>query len=687
MKVERFQRYMLVSVIVATLGLAGCSSSNTKSAASAPRQTSLEKTPAQMAEIAKADYTAAQVIVGAFTAETTNEEKQTAHMKAYMAAKQVAAKLREANADGVYVIVDEVIDFDNKAVIAGAKADYYGALAEYGTATGDADTAPDNAAQQASQMAAQIAAQRVAAALRAADPDSTDATTWDDNATDAGTQLAMLQDVARKDNLGAQIAMNLVDAEAFADALRDHDAVGPVASTNEAPTTGFDLETTVVAEAYGVEVHRRGTSGAKAEIMVMGPLNVLVASESHHTIDGDVWSSTKVETKPLPAPDADDPPPTTPSTSIKDEVTVYTNIGTPRDVRIGDFGDELDQIDMKNVPSWTDVPVVLSETDGIITLMGTEIFAAWDDDVIKLTKGDGEFFLDKATRINSFVVYDAGSPDADTVVPPSGALPGMFYGVSGEYRCTTGACTTTRTEDGGTAEGTWTFVPKDNPLDAVLTAVLDDADYLTFGYWLRTTTDEDGAATYQVQTFTDANQDYDEIQDVVGEAAYDGKAGGLYTHEETPVAQRGGGAKEIANGTFIANVHLDATFGGTSSTLNAKKFTIEGTVDNFLNDKGNSIDEEWSVSLKADLRDYTDTESNGITTRTPMAIYDESFSGTAEGHGSRDQGSWIGQFHGPGPSTGVTAPQPTGVTGEFNANFTDGQVVGAFGADLMTPAQ
>ena len=55
-------------------------------------------------------------------------------------------------------------------------------------------------------------------------------------------------------------------------------------------------------------------------------------------------------------------------------------------------------------------------------------------------------------------------------------------------------------------------------------------------------------------------------------------------------------------------------------------------------------------------------------------------SGTARGGVAGEDGSFGATFHGPVTDADNDAVQPHTVVGEFNADFSDGAVAGAFGA-------
>ena len=76
-------------------------------------------------------------------------------------------------------------------------------------------------------------------------------------------------------------------------------------------------------------------------------------------------------------------------------------------------------------------------------------------------------------------------------------------------------------------------------------------------------------------------------------------------------------------------------------------------------------DNDWSVALKGGI------ESTDPTSRSSV--------GTANGGGA--PGSLTGQFYGGGGGAdGEENATPGAVTGEFNANFSNGSVAGSFGA-------
>ena len=271
------------------------------------------------------------------------------------------------------------------------------------------------------------------------------------------------------------------------------------------------------------------------------------------------------------------------------------------------------------------------------------------------------------------------------------AFPGTFYGQQGTYTCTVAPCRAEmRPEaDGGLTLGTgsaFTFTATAGDDDITDTQrgnlelfnAIHDSNFLYFGYWLETTKEAEATAagagrTFDVQMFGEGSIPYDNISTVEGSADYAGAAAGMYMREELPDAQRGGKTDDATTGTFTASVKLTAVFGGEASTLEPDKWKIRGMVEGFKNDAGRDLG--WKVDLNhAPLWD--DTNSDGVRgTGETVSTTDSLFTGMTEGNDSTADGTWHGQFF--GPSTTVL---PSGVAGEFNANFNDGYAAGAFGA-------
>ncbi len=263
------------------------------------------------------------------------------------------------------------------------------------------------------------------------------------------------------------------------------------------------------------------------------------------------------------------------------------------------------------------------------------------------------------TVTHTFDFDDAATTDEDEADERAGT----YNGAMGTYRCDGGAdCTVTLDGDGKVTaiSAGWVFTPA-----AGATSDVPDSDYLHYGFWLKKTTDADGAITYnEIETFVGssvaASGDTSTVQ---GKATYAGGAVGVYVHKTFKTD----GTYDASSGHVKADVSLMATFGqvpvsGTDATgtiapnlLN----TVSGTIDNFMLSGGE--EQMWSVALQGAI-----TESAGTA------------SGMAKG-GVGD-GSFSATFHGDVTAVDGVSPQPGSVVGEFNAEFTNGSAAGGFGA-------
>ena len=239
---------------------------------------------------------------------------------------------------------------------------------------------------------------------------------------------------------------------------------------------------------------------------------------------------------------------------------------------------------------------------------------------------------------------------------------GTFNGAPGTYTCDSADCTLSTNPMGelDAVGGTWYFTP-----DPDAKSYVADADYLTYGFWLKRTTDDMDETTYnEVETFAMSSRPAStgsDLDAVEGSASYEGGATGVYVKN---VYDSGGGSIETAtSGFFTADVSLMAYFGGGDVTANQED-TVTGTIDNF--DLQYGEENSWSVALKSD----------------PRAAGASTFSGAANGGGA--EGKFSGTYHGPTPPTDDDADvnvAPAHVVGEFNANFSNGSVAGGFGAE------
>ena len=244
---------------------------------------------------------------------------------------------------------------------------------------------------------------------------------------------------------------------------------------------------------------------------------------------------------------------------------------------------------------------------------------------------------------------------------------GMFNGVAGTYACTAGTGCSARTDAMSklTLTGAWTFKPTEtDPMKIMLPGVQYDNDYLSFGYWVRTTGEGDDTK-YGVGTFFDGSQAFSgTITNLEGTATYSGKAAGMYgrkTLNQYGQVVEGG----TTSGHFTADANLTARFSGQDvPARNANQ--VEGTVTNFM-DGGEMISPGWSVEFEKDA-----IEGNTVGgSTTGDGNWRATFFGTSMTDGSPTAND---------PATAYAENAPTGVAGDFTAHFANGHVIGAFGA-------
>ena len=248
---------------------------------------------------------------------------------------------------------------------------------------------------------------------------------------------------------------------------------------------------------------------------------------------------------------------------------------------------------------------------------------------------------------------------------PTGREKGTFYGVPGEFVCANEACKITRTETGQIrfAGGTLTFDPDENDetelgkLKAKYAA--QDESYISFGYWVTEVT-TDGTPKNDIETFTqvvfsnpDGTEEGDGLHETAtaihGSATYAGAAAGWYARFD---------GTNTFSGPFTATASLTANFAGPAIDA-ADQYKVKGMISNF---RGTNVDSTWKLELE---------EVDGAVALASLRDFD----GTTSGGG--DKGEWRASFYGRDTAEGN---RPTEVAGEFNGNFRNGQVAGAFGA-------
>ena len=362
--------------------------------------------------------------------------------------------------------------------------------------------------------------------------------------------------------------------------------------------------------------------------------------------------------------------------TVEEVMIVTTDIEAPKATAFAKVAGQALNVDI--------APTMDADNDGTADndltalAVGADLDTAPDEAVRMLVKssafvpGSGDSTMHTFAR---FQLDSDGATDGNQTIQAFTA-PGTYNGADGTYRCssTSADCTATVDDEGEITamSAGWAFIPTMGA-----TSDVADADYLHYGFWLKRTTDKDGAVTYnEVETFASSSlAATGDVSAVTGQATYEGGATGVYVHS---VSNPDGTEKSATSGHFTADVNLTATFRQTvdnpatttideadqiaPSLLN----TLSGTIDNFKLAHGEQ--NAWSVNLQGDI-----TEGTGVA------------SGTANGGG--EPGTYSATFHGPATydhdDNDQTADVPTApgsVVGEFNANFSNGSVAGGFGA-------
>ncbi|MCY4345014.1 MAG: hypothetical protein OXE83_15780 [Gammaproteobacteria bacterium] len=270
-----------------------------------------------------------------------------------------------------------------------------------------------------------------------------------------------------------------------------------------------------------------------------------------------------------------------------------------------------------------------------------------------------------------------GTASRVITIPAGGAdqeEKGTFYGVSGTFICSGDANDTCVIQRAGgliakSGDGAFTFKPDEDDADELpkLKAkyATQDTDYATFGYWSRAAT-EDDKPKVTIETFATAegNLPGDSVlPNVHGSATYNGAAAGLFARFD--------GNNTFA-GEFTATASLTADFGGAAIDPD-DRYKIKGMISNF---RGDGVDSTWALELKeVDFAARDTTNPNAAANNVLETGELANFTGSTSGGGAN--GDWRASFSGTDSAEGN---RPTNIAGEFNGNFRNGQVAGAFGA-------
>ena len=524
-----------------------------------------------------------------------------------------------------------------------------------------ADPSVENA--KAYEMAAGAASTTADAALVAAQEGGTEAQMTAAQSAVAGADDAVL--MAAKSVADANRVKGITD-----DALQ-HAMVIPGVMGHTAPEMApFDSATNT--DNYSLTITHTG-DGVKVEIGDPGPTT---AATDDVTVDKEPgsapylargWHGSMHERTTNDRDTEDDA-----SDDVTEKFIVYTDIDRAGEEAYSDY--------YSQSAAGNRVGVNGANPEGVLTLeTGAEdVMAAAD-----LGRYASPSFPIGSGRI---ITYRENPDDDPDTMDSERIFDGMFHGISGEYTCApinTGLCQAFTDDDGMLAGlvGNWTFEPEEvetgDPAHMVADAI-PDADYMRFGYWLQTTRPDpeedtdDPKTTYMIQAFVGGAEEFVMNTDIEGTAEYKGRAAGVYVRK---VVKSGGDIASATAGEFHAKASLTAYFGGDEVAV-SNQYRLKGTVDAFQDSTTGMALAGWAVNLEG-----ADPGS--------ASLFGQSGSSTPEGSNAAmtrtvgdtagSTGTWTAQFFG----LNTDDAQPSGVAGEFNAHWTNGHAVGAFGAEKM----
>ena len=279
---------------------------------------------------------------------------------------------------------------------------------------------------------------------------------------------------------------------------------------------------------------------------------------------------------------------------------------------------------------------------------------------------------------NSFVNIEENADTDDSEL----TFNGMFNGIKGKYTCSLDCKISWNPNDTfsftalETGTLSVTFTPTTDYEKITIPGAKGDTDYLAFGYWLQT----NDTMAYGVGTFAEGSMPFAvaDISALRGSAKYAGSAVGMYTKNSF---SSGGVSSLDETGQFTANVKLTANFGG-DTVESDDLYTISGSVSSFKNAAGMIIDNSWNLTLgKAPFAAGARGSNRTITDNS----HTNTFNGT-----TALGGKWTGMFYGSPHNDDAKTDDddtllnattyPSGIAGEFDGGFTNGRVIGAFGA-------
>lgn len=350
--------------------------------------------------------------------------------------------------------------------------------------------------------------------------------------------------------------------------------------------------------------------------------------------------------------------------------------GTPAD---NTMLEEMADAARANIPGWADNAYVRTiESDSTDTFViysnkGEPTPTAFH--MVHALDNDGSLIVSTSDvgLISGVAEFPSAVNQVDVPFMDDDVFMGMFDGAPGTYTCVS-MCTLSTGMDAELSAlgGEWSFAPDD---DEFLVPV-PDSDYVHFGYWMNESEENDQSAI-EVAAIAGgtAESAIGTVQDLEGLAIYRGPATGLYVIRTYTLD---GEVDSRTGGQFTADAMLTATFGGGSVPAN-DHYSIVGTIKDFMDQRRRPIDSSWSVDLEAAL--FGSQHSGALTGNV--------FSGATEGDEDAMAGTWNGRFFGPAAvdsdaaTPGNQSTFPSAVAGTFDGQFTNGAVIGSFGAEYV----
>ena len=641
---------------------------------------------AQMAaDTAQTAAVAAAVAAAQMAADTA----QTAAVVAAVAAAQMAADTAQTAAVAAAVAAAQMAaDTAQTAAVVAAVAAAQMAADTAQTAAVDAAVAAAQMAADTAQTAAVVAA--VAAAQMAADTAQTAAV----DAAVAAAQMAA--DTAQMEALAAQM-MLLTTVNSFDVATATgYGTVTPRVFTLEPGETSTEPgdDVTFACPAEGspcvviVTVNEDGDAtytslgGAATGTNSMSVMSTIAAIALHSPPD-----NTGLNTGIAPMATV------VRETAVSggDTTITLTHSGAGADVEYGTpvTGNEID--------GWPSQTRSRSDEDDLPTPQEATVYTNIEPATEqKLTLGDADT---PATmpNVNNLYVLDPGEDVAaiNMDVMDMDTFSATYNGIPGTFTCADAdSCATIEVTPvtGGQMNITNSFVANGWTFESdnfVETSATPDVDYMYFGYWLQSPDPEDANTAYMFAAFSGGADDFVLPSTLSGNseealtATYEGGAAGRYVTRKLRIEAEGVDPQSPGyHGRFTATATLTANFGAHEDFSAAENDgtatgnTIGGTITNFMD---GATDLGFKVTLeRTAITTGTGAIANGMTMVT--------FSETATSTTASGTGGWSGQFFGPDadesdevmddPATHL----PSGVAGQFNANSTYSNVVGAFAA-------